>query len=127
MGDERETSTRGRDRRHPDDGGGGMPKDDVYRALAVAPRRRLLAYLLEHETERLDDLAAMLVGWETTETGGVADDEAFRRMRIALAHSHIPMLADVGLVEYEQSTGTVTLTRDESTKALVRSSLEAIA
>lgn len=83
--------------------------DEFFRALAARPRRRLLAYLLEHETATRDDLAAVLVGWETTDTGEGAATEDYNRMRTSLRHTHLPMLDDAGLVTYDPTNDEVTL------------------
>jgi len=122
MGNEREptsvtessTSTESPDSDSP---GSRLADDKFYRALAARPRRRLLAYLLEHETATRDDLAAVLVGWETTDSGETAGTDSYRRIRTMLRHSHLPMLDDAGLVTYDSAAEEVTL-RDLDERAV---------
>lgn len=85
----------------------GLADDALYRVLAARPRRRLLHYLRDAEASTVDELAAVLVGWDRTEQGGMATEEEYRRMVISLQHTHLPALADAGLVEYDTDTGAV--------------------
>lgn len=86
-----------------------MADDRLYRALAATPRRRILSYLVEHEDSTVDELASMLVGWDTTERGGMADGNDYQRMTTELCHTHLPMLVDAELVTYDRERGTVAI------------------
>ena len=81
--------------------------DEFYRALAARPRRRLLGYLLEAETSTIGGLADVLCGWEATEP--MVGPERHEQFRMALTHSHLPCLADAGLLQYDREEGTVEL------------------
>jgi len=76
------------------------PPDGVFKALASSKRRRLLAALPSHSAMTLDDLTDILVGWQSTADGPAGPDE-WAKVKIELVHAHLPLLADAGLVTYE--------------------------
>lgn len=77
------------------------PPDDLFKALASSERRRLLAALPEQSAMTLDELTDILVGWQTTADGPAGPDE-WAKVKIELVHAHLPLLADVGLVTYDE-------------------------
>jgi hypothetical protein len=85
----------------------GLSDDHLYRVLASRQRRRLLYYLDDVEASTVTELAEVLVGWETGQRGGMVTETDYDRMVIALRHSHLPMLADAGLLTYDEATGRV--------------------
>ncbi|MEF8785073.1 MAG: transcriptional regulator [Haloarculaceae archaeon] len=86
----------------------GLADDRLYRSLAARPRRRLLYYLLDADEATVEELAEVLVGWEATESGGMATTAEYEQMLTALRHSHLPALEDANLVTYDPDDGTVT-------------------
>jgi hypothetical protein len=80
--------------------------DDVFVALADDQRRRVLAYLVETDVDRvpLDDLVAVADGVDTTDTtdGDDGVPAALRR--------NLRILAELGFLEYETGDGTVAVT-----------------
>ena len=76
------------------------PPDDLFEALASSTRRRLLAVLPAESTMEVDELTDILAGWESTTDGPVGPDE-WAQVKIKLVHAHLPLLADTGLVTYE--------------------------
>jgi len=76
------------------------PPDDLFSALASSKRRRLLAALPAQSAMTLDELTDILVGWQSTTDGPVGPDE-WAKVKIELVHAHLPLLADVGLITYE--------------------------
>ncbi|WP_340100139.1 DUF7344 domain-containing protein [Salinibaculum salinum] len=86
----------------------GLADDRLYRSIAARPRRRLLYYLLDTGETTVGELAEVLVGWEATESGGMATREEYEQMAISLRHSHLPVLADANLVTYDPADGTMT-------------------
>jgi len=76
------------------------PPDDLFSALASSKRRRLLAALPAQSAMTLDELTDILVGWQSTADGPVGPDE-WAKVKIELVHAHLPLLADVGLITYE--------------------------
>ena len=85
----------------------GLADDELYRVLASRPRRRVLYYLSDVESSTVAQLAEVLVGWETGGQDGMAGERAYERTEIALRHSHLPALADAGLLTYDPGTGAV--------------------
>lgn len=75
-------------------------------------RLRLLSTLEDTDRPLSVDRLASRLG---TGEGGLSDDP--ERARIALHHSHLPALADVGVLDYDHQSGLVT--RDGSATALV--------
>jgi DNA-binding transcriptional ArsR family regulator len=101
----------------------GLADDQLYRVLAARPRRRLLYYLDDVEQSTVNELAAVLVGWEHTERGGMATEAEYDRTETALRHSHLPALADAGLVTDDTDTDHVTVASldDEISELVARS------
>ena len=79
-------------------------RDAIYRCLADARRRDVLRYLREADdgTASVDDLTAYVVEQETNSP--VPDRE---KVAVSLYHTHLPMLADEGFVEFDERSGTV--------------------
>ena len=67
--------------------------NEVFEALAAAPRRRLLASLLEADPGEEVHLPAAATTSETS-----VDPE---KLRVELYHHHLPMLAEAGFVDWE--------------------------
>ncbi|EMA64611.1 DUF7344 domain-containing protein [Halorubrum lipolyticum] len=86
-----------------------MADDRFYRALASSHRRRLLYYLLDHEETTVEELASVLSGWEATTAGTMYETEDRSALRLRLLHSHLPQLAETGLITYDSNAGTVRL------------------
>jgi hypothetical protein len=84
-----------------------LADDGLYRALASERRRRLLYYLTATPETTIEDVTTALVGWEVAGEGTMATPADHERMRTALEHVHLPMLADRGLVAYDRESGTV--------------------
>jgi DNA-binding transcriptional ArsR family regulator len=78
--------------------------DEVFAALGH-PRRRYLLYTLVNGSseETLSELATKVAGWEQDKpTSEVTDDER-RDVHLSLYHSHIPKLADLGVLDYHEA------------------------
>ncbi|WP_235027967.1 ArsR family transcriptional regulator [Halorubrum sp. JWXQ-INN 858] len=84
-----------------------LSDDRLYRALASTSRRRLLWILQEGDESTVDELATVLVGWDATDHGTMRTDEDRKRVIVGLAHVHLPLLADLGLLAYDRGSGTV--------------------
>lgn len=75
----------------PDPGGESFKQlDDVFSALAHPKRRAILHVLEEREELGLEELTAAITD----------DEQSLSEVRISLVHSHLPQLADVGIVNY---------------------------
>lgn len=81
--------------------------DDLYRVLTSPLRRELLAYLLETPQNSLSETARTLA--TRVESSERADCETQREIRTALHHTHLPLLADIGIVTYDRDDGTIQL------------------
>lgn len=84
-----------------------LADDEFYRAMAAAPRRRLLYYLLEDGDHSVEELATVLTGRESTEESTMATPENRDRWMMALRHQHLPMLAEVDLLDYDPDSGRI--------------------
>ena len=82
------------------DGDDYPPPDDLFKALANSKRRRVLAALPDGSEMSVDELTDILVGWQSTADGPANPDE-WAKVKIELVHAHLPLLADAGLVTYE--------------------------
>lgn len=74
--------------------------DQAIELLASSRRRRLLRYLARETDDPVN--REELVRWVRPEEG-----RQLNEMRIALAHHHLPKLADAGLIEYDHRSGVV--------------------
>lgn len=89
-----------------------LPKDVVFGLLSVQRRRRILAYLAEHEGEAtLSDLAEHVASLENDKPVGALTSAERKRVYVCFYQSHLPKLADAGVIDYNQARGTVRLRR----------------
>jgi len=80
-------------------GTAGLSTSDRHRVLAAKHRRRALDVLAEQTTPvDLETLAAAVAAHEG-EAG--ADEETVEQVTISLHHTHLPLMADVGVVDYD--------------------------
>ena len=87
--------------------------DTVFDALAHSHRRAIISSLLERESgmtvdELVEDLLA--VPSPTADPG-----KAHSRVTVAVSHSHLPKLADMGLIEWDRDQRFVEPTASLST------------
>lgn len=89
-------------------------RDEVFTMLSNQRRRWVLYYLKRDEEGKTDlrTLVDALTAWEYEMP--IEDISWKKRKRIytALRQSHLPKLADAGIIEYDRSRGTVELTED---------------
>lgn len=78
--------------------------------LAEEHRRHVLYLLREHGSISVDDLADILSGWLAVRNGDAGATPLDRdRVHIRLYHVDLPKLWDAGFVEFDPSTGDVSL------------------
>lgn len=95
---------------HPD-----ISQSDVFDVLSNPRRRFVLYYLREiDDTVELNELAKAIAAWENNTDESELTDQDRKRVYVSLYQTHIPKLTDVGLVEYDQDSGTVHLTDQTS-------------
>lgn len=89
---------------------GGDHQDELFRVLAHPRRRFILQYLQTVETPLpVDELATALVAWEDQRTGADQPRDERTGIEISLVHSHLPKMADAGVVTYDATRQTVML------------------
>lgn len=77
----------------------GLNEDQVHRLLAAERRRLTLDILAEGGPWELEELAAELLAREDTDPD---DEHALRRAMVALYHCHLPMMDDLGAIEFDR-------------------------
>lgn len=87
--------------------------DEVFTALDHSRRRYLLYTLVNERSEQtLSELATNIVAWERDKPIDEVTDEERRRVHVSLYHSHIPKLADLGILEYRESEDVIVRARN---------------
>jgi len=80
-----------------------LHKDTVYHLLQNERRRLALRYLREIEPETdLGEMAVQVAAWENDTTTGAVTSDMRQRVYIALYQSHLPKLADEGVLDYDK-------------------------
>lgn len=92
-----------------------LSQEDVFSTLSNRRRRYVLRHLLQNgEPVGLRDLSARLAAWEN----GVSLSEVTYKQRVrvytALRQSHLPKLAETGIVRYDDERGVVEPTPEMS-------------
>lgn len=88
--------------------GPGLSKDDTFHILQNERRRRVLQYLSEADgAVDMRDIAEQVAAWEHGTTVQKLTSDQRQRVYIALYQSHLPKLADFGLITYNRSRGVV--------------------
>lgn len=90
-----------------------LPKDVVFGLLSVKRRRRILTYLADHGGEStLSDLAEHVASLENDKPVRALTSAERKRVYVCFYQSHLPKLADAGVIDYNQARGTVKLRRE---------------
>ena len=76
---------------------GSERTDQLFEALAVVQRRRLLFALTDHNPQRVDEMSG--VPWSLSESEGGM---------ITKQHAHLPKLADYGFVDWDRDEQVIT-------------------
>jgi hypothetical protein len=95
--------------------------DACLRLVADQHRRRII-HLLRHEatgTTTFDDLVDQIHRRASDSKNGPQQDR--EELAIRLQHSHLPKLADYGVVEFEHTTGAVRYHPDEQVETVLDS------
>lgn len=85
-----------------------IDQDTLFEALAHERRRYLLYTLMEDESWSLLELARKLAAWEEDVSEADADETVVERTYASLYHAHVPKLADLGIIEFDRETETIT-------------------
>lgn len=84
--------------------------DTVFELLRHARRRYLLYYLFPMNGTVAEFEAAANAVYRYEAAGSDGDDSSRKDVRIALHHSHLPHLADAGVIDYDRRHGTIRFT-----------------
>jgi len=85
--------------------------DTVFDLLSNAHRRYLLYYLLTIKGDVVEFEAAVNAVCKYEAAGTDSDDYAtFETIRMELHHSHLPKLAEAGVIDYDRRQGTIRAT-----------------
>lgn len=82
---------------------GDIPIDDALRVIASPLRRGLLRFLMEETNQSIhrEELVERFGDEHPVDPGS---------LRVALAHNHLPRLADAEVIEYDPPSGRLRLT-----------------
>ncbi|MFH5802295.1 hypothetical protein [Haladaptatus sp. CMAA 1911] len=85
-----------------------LKDDQIYHLLQNERRRHVLRYLHETEGEvSMRDIAEQVAAWENETSVQAITSSERQRVYIPLYQSHLPKLDEKGIIEYDQSRGTV--------------------
>jgi hypothetical protein len=88
---------------------GQFARDELYRALAATPRRRIVYCLLEEHRRSVEELVTALTGWEATDQSTTGTREDQQKLSLALIHQHLPVLAAADILRYDREREQVEL------------------
>lgn len=89
---------------------GSIARDDAFDILQNRRRRFTLHYLKQAGEAALSDLAEQVAAWEHEKHPAAVTADERRATYTALQQRHLPRLDDLGVVDFDSDTGTVTLT-----------------
>lgn len=94
--------------------GGGLAKKDAFKILSNDRRRHVLHYLENRpdNTAKLGDIARQIAAWENEIPLAEVTSTERKRVYIALHQTHLPKMADSGVVEYDSDDNVVTLSTE---------------
>ena len=95
---------------------------DTCLQLVADQHRRRIIHHLRHEangTTTLDDLVEQIASRASDSKNGPQQDR--EELAIQLHHTHLPKLADHGVVEFEHTTGAVRYHPDEQVETVIDS------
>ena len=85
-----------------------LPRDKIFHILQTQRRRDALRYLKDNEGPvEMRTLAEQVAAWENDTTVAELSSDERQRVYIALYQSHLPKLAEEGIIEYEKGRGIV--------------------
>lgn len=88
-----------------------LTRDEAFDVLSNRRRRYALHYLTEHPGGvTLQALAREIAAWENEIPVEALNKKQQKRVYVSLYQTHIPKLESIGVVEYDDETGMITLT-----------------
>ena len=82
----------------------GLNEDELHRLLAAERRRLAMEVLADRGPMDIEHLAEAIVD---REAGDVRDERTLKRAKIDLYHCHLPLMADLGAIEFDRRTKRV--------------------
>lgn len=108
------------------DNGGeiALELDEVFEALGHSLRRYLVSTLVNGGNEAtLSELSTKIASWELDKSENEVTDAERESIYISLYHSHIPKLADLGVLDYEEEGDIIVQAKNtEQVQAVLESS-----
>lgn len=91
-----------------------LTRDEIFTVLSNRRRRWVLHFLKQREDQRIDlrTLVDTISAWEYDTTPEELPWKKRKRIYTALRQSHLPKLAEAGVIEYDRNRGEVALTDD---------------
>lgn len=89
--------------------GGRSPIDRILASVQDSHRRYLLYHLQEEGTSDLETAARWVAAWSHECDPGDVPAELHDRFQTELYHNHLPKLADLNIIEYDERTGAIGL------------------
>lgn len=88
-----------------------LSADEAFDILSNSRRRYALHYLAEHpEGITLQELAREVAAWENEIPAESLSKKQQKRVYVSLYQTHIPKLESIGVIEYDDDSGMITLT-----------------
>ncbi|GAA0241259.1 hypothetical protein ACFFQF_29705 [Haladaptatus pallidirubidus] len=85
-----------------------LSRDKIFHILQTPRRRYILRYLQDHEGSiQMRDVAEQVAAWENNTSVQALSSKERQRVYIPLYQTHLPKLDEEGIIEYNQSRGTV--------------------
>lgn len=105
-------------------GESALELDDVFEALGHSLRRYLVSTLVNGSNEAtLSELSTKIASWELDKSENEVTDAERKSIYISLYHSHIPKLADLGVLDYEEQENIIVQAKNiEQVQAVLKSS-----
>lgn len=89
-----------------------LSQDIAFELLSCPRRRYVMHYLKQRPTEpvAIRDLVRQVAAWENDVTAATVTRDQRMRVYTALRQSHLPKLADGGVIRFDRNRGVVELT-----------------
>ena len=91
----------------PEDSAAVLSLSEVFDVLQNARRRHVLKHLRGTEVAEFDDLVDYVAACDAGVEPGGADSGTRKAAYTSLYQSHLPKLADLGVVEYDHDAGRI--------------------
>jgi hypothetical protein len=92
-------------------GAASLSRDDAYHLLQNKRRRAVLRHVLAHDRTEyvMREVAEAVAAWEHDTTVERLASTERQRVYISLYQSHLPKLAEHGIIDYDQPRGRITV------------------